>query len=104
MQTLTTLDITANGIRPEWAQHLANALQHNTVRLVFYSFISFSPVSFLMQTLTTLEISHNRISQEGAQHLANALQYNTVRLVFYSFVSFSSVSFNADAYYVRYKP
>ncbi|CAM4827213.1 unnamed protein product [Rotaria magnacalcarata] len=76
-RTLTTLYLSENQIGALGAQHLANALQHNTVILILYSSISFNHLHFLSQTLTALDLSSNGIGALEAQHLADALQHNT---------------------------
>jgi uncharacterized membrane protein len=50
IQTLTTLYRPRQKISHRQARCLANALQYNTVRLVFYSFAPFSSVSFNADT------------------------------------------------------
>ncbi len=50
IQTLTTLNLTLNKIGDEGAEFLANALQTNTVRELFYSSITRSPSSFTTDT------------------------------------------------------
>jgi hypothetical protein len=75
MQTLTTLQLLANKIGDQGAQHLANALRQNKVTLL--SFILTFAHSFL-QTLTTLDLPLNDIHDLGVQHLADALQENKV--------------------------
>jgi hypothetical protein len=41
-QTLTTLHISGNEISGIGAQHLADALRHNTVILILFSFLAYS--------------------------------------------------------------
>ena len=68
-----------NNIGAEGTQHLASALQVNTVetwRCHVWLFL-FDP--YFTQTLTTLHLWMNNIGDEGAQNLASALQVNTVR-------------------------
>jgi Ran GTPase-activating protein (RanGAP) involved in mRNA processing and transport len=43
MQTLTTLDLQENQIGDEGAQHLAQALQNNTARQLFFRSTVYSP-------------------------------------------------------------
>ncbi len=50
MQTLITLNLEFNQITDEGAQHLANALYQNRVRLVLYSSISYASLSFNTDT------------------------------------------------------
>jgi hypothetical protein len=50
IQTLTTLNLRSNHINDEGGQHLAQALQNNTVRDVFFFSISYSPLSFNTDT------------------------------------------------------
>ena len=89
IQTLTTLNLSSNQIGAEGAQHLSDALLHNTVRQNHLFFLSLSlslllllsyPTAFyFIQTLTTLNLYDNQIGAEGAQHLSDALLHNTVR-------------------------
>ena len=91
MQTLATLHLNYNQISAEGAQHLANALQVNTVRLHFTTLRTLLHHLHLKQTLTILYLDYNEIRDEGAQHLANALQVNTVRLYFSIFDHSSTI-------------
>jgi hypothetical protein len=50
MQALTTLDLAYNQIGTEGAQHLAQALQKNTVKDVFFFSITYSSLSFNTDT------------------------------------------------------
>ncbi len=50
LQTLTTLNLRSNDIDAEGAQHLAQALQNNTVRDVFFFSTTYSPLSFITDT------------------------------------------------------
>jgi hypothetical protein len=50
IQTLTTLDLQRNNIGAEGAQHLAQALQNNTVRDVFFVSTTYSTLSFNTDT------------------------------------------------------
>ncbi len=45
-QTLTKLDLSVNRIDFEGAQHLSNALKHNKVNFVLYSFVSYAFVLY----------------------------------------------------------
>ncbi|CAF1326433.1 unnamed protein product [Adineta ricciae] len=58
-RTLTTLDLSFNGIGAEGAEQIADALRTNTI-------------------LTTLYLNYNRIRAEGAQHFGDALRTNTI--------------------------
>lgn len=46
-QTLTTLDLERNSISSEGVQYLANALENNTVILIFVPVISYESVLFV---------------------------------------------------------
>jgi hypothetical protein len=50
IQTLTTLNLRSNHIHDEGAQHIAHALQNNTVRDMFFFSITYSPLSFNTDT------------------------------------------------------
>jgi hypothetical protein len=50
MQKLTTLDLGHNQIGDQGAQHLAQALQNNTVRQVLFLTTAYSPLSFNTDT------------------------------------------------------
>ncbi len=91
-QTLTTLNLEMNEISTQGAEHLANALQQNVVRLL----VPLDSYASISQTLTTLDLGGNEIGAQGAKHLANALQQNMVRvrtplnfLCIYSFIFFN---------------
>jgi hypothetical protein len=53
IHTLTSLNLTRNNIDATGAQHLANALLHNRVRIVFYPSISYTSISFTTDTYHT---------------------------------------------------
>ncbi|CAM4984063.1 unnamed protein product, partial [Rotaria socialis] len=101
-QTLTALDLSSNGIGALEAQHLADALQHNTTLTTLY--LSENQIGALgaqhlanalqhNTTLTALDLSSNGIGALEAQHLADALQHNTVTLTLYSSISFNQLHF-----------
>jgi Ran GTPase-activating protein (RanGAP) involved in mRNA processing and transport len=92
-QTLTTLDLEFNGIGDEAAQHLADALQNNTVILILSSSISYTYLHFFTQTLTTLNLNANQIGDKGAEHLADALRNSTVTIIFSSSISYTHLHF-----------
>jgi lysophospholipase L1-like esterase len=50
IQTLTTLNLGCNDIEGEGAQHIAQALQNNTVRDVFFFSTTHSSLSFITDT------------------------------------------------------
>ncbi len=83
IQSLITLGLWGNQIGDQGTQHLADALQHNTVIHTLSSSISHLYSHFLIQTLTALILASNSIGDEGAQHLANALQNNTVTYILF---------------------
>jgi hypothetical protein len=90
-----------NRIGAEGAQHLASALQKNTVRLFLYS-LSQIDWNLATQTLTTLTLAANKIDEEGAQHLAIALKQNRVRSILSFSLSNEYALFNTDTHYARY--
>ena len=78
-QTLTTIDLSHNGIGVQGAEYLANALEENEVtQLSPLFFVIQLFTRYPLQVLTTLIMAHNRIGDQGAQQLANALQKNNV--------------------------
>jgi len=87
MQTLITLDLSNNRISGKGAEKLANALHHNTVRWIFYTYLFYAHLYHSIQTLTALDLRDNEIDDKGVEYLDNALQHNTVRRVL--FPSFS---------------
>jgi Ran GTPase-activating protein (RanGAP) involved in mRNA processing and transport len=66
---------------------VAQALQTNTVRYVFFFSVMYTSLCYLIQTLTVLSLKDNKISAEGVQYLAEALEQNTVKKNF--FISFT---------------
>jgi hypothetical protein len=71
IQTITTLNLRSNKISVKGARHLANGLQQNTVRLIFYFSISYLPVSLI---LTMINLQNNEIRTVGAQDLINDME------------------------------
>jgi hypothetical protein len=61
-----------NKIGDKGAQHLADALQNNTVTLIFSSTLSYPHLHFFAQTLTTLDLEYNQIGEE-LQHIVSEL-------------------------------
>lgn len=83
---LTILDLQNNRIRAKGAQHMAHALEFNTVRKIFFAFpLSISQYN-LIQTLVQLELRGNRIGIEGTRYLAEVLEKNTVKMKFSVFL------------------
>lgn len=79
VQTLTTLDLSWNGIGTTGAQHLAQAIPEMKVKINCSFHFFHLHYAVFIQTLTTLNLSDNEIEDQGAQHLAQALRNNTVR-------------------------
>ena len=77
-QTLTTLDLSENGIGDEGAQHLADGLRKNKVSMIGFRCVSYKRVEISTQTLMALYLQVNKIGEEGAQRLADVLRTNTV--------------------------
>ena len=77
-QTLTYVDLYANEIGDQGAEHLANALQQNKVTRFILLFFLFNHSFTILQILITLNLEHDKIGDQGAEHLANALQQNKV--------------------------
>ncbi len=100
IQTLTILNLQGNNIATRGAQHLARALQSNTVRQALSHRLQIH-CYHSMQALTTLNLRGNMIDDEGAQHLSRALQSNTVRQVFFSSITYVSLLFNSDTYHTQ---
>lgn len=98
IQTLTTLNLAANEIGDEGMRHLANALQMNNVRQMFFFHQSHVYQSYLTQRLTTLYLARNQIGNTGARYLADILQTNAVRQFLYWSMYCSVFSFNADTH------
>jgi hypothetical protein len=61
-QTLTTLDLSSNQIGAVGAQHLADALQHNTVTLILSSSISYTHLHFFTDTHHTKAVQQSNRS------------------------------------------
>jgi len=78
------LDLSGEEIDDNGAQHIADALRNNTVRMIHYFSSDIYCLPFL-KTLTSLKLRQNRIGEAGAQHLADALRGNTVGFFFFSF-------------------
>jgi len=57
-------------------QYLANGLQNNGVREVYFQPLKHS---YSIQILTILDVQHNKIDGKGIQYLANALENNVIR-------------------------
>lgn len=94
-QTLTRLELYQNEIGDQGAEHLLDALKHNSV---ISSLLDVSHKSFiihsLIQTLTGLDLHQNQIGDQGAQHLADALKNNRV---IPSLLDFSKKFYNSSA-------
>lgn len=94
-QTLTRLELYQNQISDQGAQHLLDALKHNSV---IPSLLDLSHKSFIIhsvtQTVTSLDLHQNQIGNQGAQHLAAALKNNRV---IPSLLDFSKKFYNSSA-------
>jgi hypothetical protein len=91
------IHIQSSKIGVEEAQHLAKALENNTVRQVFFLINSNSS----LQTLTTLWLILNDIGDEETKYLVQALWKNIVRSFFPSLIINSSLCFNTDTHHTR---
>lgn len=65
------------------AAYLANAIQHNTVRSVFYLSTLYIHSHLSIQTLTMIDLIRNEIGCAGVRYIANAAKRNIVRLTLY---------------------
>jgi hypothetical protein len=104
IQTLTTLNLYNNRIGVQGAQHLSDALRHNTVKQrVSSSSFTHPTVSYFTQTLTTLGLNFNQIGVQGAQHLSDTLRQNTVRPRVFLSLPFASNGFlfYTDTHYTQ---
>lgn len=67
------MNLEDNIIGDEGAQHLANALQFNTVRLIS-TYLSHVHLSHLIKTIKTLKLFNNKLGDKGKQYFIEEMK------------------------------